>query len=337
MRVKRDDVPLEFRRRAARHLETIRGSSMAPGSDAARLGEEACPLYRPDVRGVAYWEFEIAGVKTVSRSGSNGKRGKSDSGFLILSAGRHDAPIPHWSVELEPPSRGLEALSKDGSVAKVFKLDALAYVAEDAKGNYLANLGQFPPMPDGLPAKPPAESTISSLESHPVTATKTDKRVAKQEVKRTAPRAPKPTVKPWPSWAQAKKGFASAYKPHLAMLRAAKEPAWGVEDLVAKLGEGIHEGDRLTVPLLRPGKAELAGDGAAAVQMRTLDRDPPAVELLAQGAKEKAEQEFELRLSYDDGSVETLTFFVVPEGTPSNERRVPPHPLPGPRLPGEGG
>jgi hypothetical protein len=71
--------------------------------------------------------------------------------------------------------------------------------------------------------------------------------------------------------------------------------------------------------------------------MSTLDRDPPAVELLAQGAKEKSEQGFELRLSYDDGSVETLTFFVVPEGTPSNERRVPPHPLPGPRLPGEGG
>src|SRR5947207_3114985 len=105
MRVKRDEVPLEIRRRAARHLEAIRGTEMARGGANAQLGEEACPVYRPDVKGVAYWEVEIAGVRSVSRHNRNGGPGRAKSGFMILSAGPHDVPVPHWSLELEPPSR----------------------------------------------------------------------------------------------------------------------------------------------------------------------------------------------------------------------------------------
>jgi hypothetical protein len=246
---------------------------------------------------------------------------------MILSAGRHDVPVPHWSLELEPPSRGLEAQSK-GEVGRVVKLDTLAYVAEDAKGKYLTHLGQFPPMPTGLPKDLPKERPVSSLETHPVTATKNDRRVSKQQAKRTNPKAPKPKVTPWPSWPQAKKQYGSAYKLHLGVLRKRAEQAWQIEDLVGKFGEGIHEGDRLVVPLLRPGKAEIGGDGARSVKMRMLDRQPPAVELLAGGAEQKQEQQFELRLTYDDGSAETLAFFLIPKGTPSNRRRVLPHPEP---------
>ena len=97
---------------------------------------------------------------------------------------------------------------------------------------------------------------------------------------------------------------------------------------MAKFGEGIHEGERLVVPLLAPGKASLSGDGADAVKMRMLDRRPPAVELLAVGAKEGVEQSFELKLSYKDGGSETLSYFVVPKGAPSNRRAFLPHPEP---------
>jgi hypothetical protein len=329
MRVKLDKVPLELRRRAAQHLEAMRGTPMAQGGDSAQFGEEATPVYRPDVKGVAYWELELTGVKSVSRTGpNNGKRRRSTSGFIIVSAGRHDVPIPHWSFELEPPSRGLEAQTKEGQVAKVVKLDSLAYVAEDAKGKYLTHLGQFPPMPTGLPGVLPKERSVGSLESHPATASKTDRRVGKQQVKRTGVKAPKPKVARWPSWGQAKKQYASAYKLHLGALKTHAAPAWELEDLVAKFGEGIHEGDRLVVPLLGPGKAEVTGDGAKSVKMRMLDRNPPAVELLAGGAEEKQEQEFQLVLTYRDGTSETLTFFVIPKGTPSNKRDVLPHPVP---------
>jgi hypothetical protein len=272
---------------------------------------------------------EITGVRSVARNGGrNGKPTSGGTGFMIVSAGRHDVPIPHWSFELVPPSRELESRSKDGKVARVVKLDSLAYAAEDAKGKYLAHLGQFPPMPTATPTTMPKKRTISSLETHPVTASKTDKRVAKQQPERAGARAPKPKVAPWPSWGQAKKGYASAYKHHLAALRQHAAHAWEIEDLSAKFGEGIHEGETLVVPLLAAGKAELTGDGAEAVKMRMLDRNPPAVELVAGGAEEKKEQEFQLRLTYRDGNVETLTFFVVPKGTPSNRRRVLPHPVP---------
>jgi len=135
-------------------------------------------------------------------------------------------------------------------------------------------------------------------------------------------------VEPWPTWGQAKKQYASAYKLHLAALRTHAEPSWELEDLVAKFGEGIHEGDSVIVPLLGAGKAELAGDGAKSVRMRMLDRKPPAVELVAGGAQEKKEQEFQLKLTYRGGVSETLTFFVIPEGTPSDRREALPHPVP---------
>ena len=330
MRVKLDTVPMELRRRAVRYLEAMRGTPMAPNADAMQLGEEACPIYRPDVKGIAYWELEIAGVKSVSRKGpnGNGKLRRSTSGFIIISTGRHDVPVPHFSFELEPPSRGLEAQTKEGQVAKVVKLDSLAYAAEDAKGKYLTHLGQFPPMPSGLPGVLPKELPTGSLESHPTTASKNDRRVAKQAAKRTGLKAPKPKVEPWPTWGQAKKQYASAYKLHLAALKEHAAPSWEIEDLVAKFGEGIHEGDSVVVPLLGVGKADLAGDGAKSVKMRMLDRKPPAVQLLAGGADEKQEQEFQLKLTYRGGTSETLTFFVIPKGTPSNQREALPHPVP---------
>src|SRR5712691_3980249 len=195
MRVKLVEVPLEIRRRAARHLEAIRGTPLTQGGDAARLGEEACPVYRPDVKGIAYWELEVAGVKTVGREGPDGRPRRGSSGFMLLSTGPHDVPIPHWSLELEPPSRELETRSKQGQVARVVKLDTLAYLAEDAKGGYLAHLGQFPPLLTGVPGKLPEERTLSSLESHPAVASKSDgTRVGKQKVTRTGARASKPSV-----------------------------------------------------------------------------------------------------------------------------------------------
>ena len=81
MRVKTDEVPLEIRRRAVRYLEAVRSAGMAPGADAAQLGDEACPLYRPDVKGVAYWELELVGVRAAIRGG-----GATESGARLPAA-----------------------------------------------------------------------------------------------------------------------------------------------------------------------------------------------------------------------------------------------------------
>src|SRR5882762_8884489 len=106
MRVKSQETPQDLRRRVANKLESIRGTPMAPGGDAARLGDEACPIYRPDIEGVAYWEFDVVGLKSTQAREHEGR--SSGVGFMLASAGRHDVPIPHWSLTAEPPSRALE-------------------------------------------------------------------------------------------------------------------------------------------------------------------------------------------------------------------------------------
>ncbi len=53
------EVPLEFRRLAAQHLESLRDTEAMAGLRHARLGPVAVPVYRPDVQGVAYYEFHV--------------------------------------------------------------------------------------------------------------------------------------------------------------------------------------------------------------------------------------------------------------------------------------
>src|SRR5262245_9003459 len=113
-------------RQAVRHLESIRGTPIGEGADSATLGPEACPLRRPDVRGVAYWEFEIIDLQPRSNGGISDPRVGTGRGFIIVSAGRHDIPVPHWSLDRDTPSRALEAkLEKGVQAAAVYKLDSL--------------------------------------------------------------------------------------------------------------------------------------------------------------------------------------------------------------------
>ena len=96
-----------------RHLEAMRGTPMAPNADASQLGPEACPIYRPDVKGIAYWELEIAGVKSVSRKGPNGdgKLRRSTSGFIIVvrrQARRAGPALELRARAAEPRPRGAD-------------------------------------------------------------------------------------------------------------------------------------------------------------------------------------------------------------------------------------
>src|SRR5206468_1952728 len=59
LRISFEEVPLDVRRAAAQRLESIRGTGLGRGADAARLGREVCPIHRPDLDEVAYYEFEL--------------------------------------------------------------------------------------------------------------------------------------------------------------------------------------------------------------------------------------------------------------------------------------
>jgi hypothetical protein len=320
---------MELRRRAVRHLEAMRGTPMAPNADASQLGDEACPIYRPDVKGIAYWELEIAGVKSVSRKSRRRRQAPAEHERLHR---RLDRQARRACAALELRARAAEPRPRSADEGRTGREGREARLARIRGGGCE---GQVPDAPRPVPAdaeRAPgraaegASGRLARVASHD--GDEDRQRVAKQAAKRTGQKATKPKVEPWPTWGQAKKQYATAYKLHLGALKEHAAPAWEIEDLVAKFGEGIHQGDRVIVPLLGAGKAELAGDGAKSVKMRMLDRNPPAVELLVGGAAEKQEQEFQLKLTYRGGASETLTFFVVPEGTPSNHREALPHPVP---------
>ncbi len=323
MRVKVEVTPQEIRRRVATKLESIRGTPMAEGADGARLGKEACPIYRPDVKGVAYWEFDIEGLKETKAREHEGA--SSGFGFMLASAGAHDFPIPHWSLTNEPPSRALEAKAVGAIVGRVTKLDSLAYVAEDPTGKYLTHLGQFPPQLAAGGVDVSSLRGISTATATPAEPSEDDSVPTKLVIESGGAKVPDLKLVPWKSWPTAKRGYASAYKPLLNALTARAASAWQIESLIAQFGEGILEGQVISVPLLRPGKASIAGDGSKFVKMTLLDRQPPALTLEALPSDTQREANFQLTISYEDGTSETLPFFIVPKGTPSNHRSVLPH------------
>ena len=347
MRVPLEKVPIGVVRLAARHLESIRGAPLAGGADAAMLGPEACPLFRPDVRGVAYWEFQIVGLKRPAPKGVKNARLGTGTGFLVVSAGRHDVPVPHWSLDRNAPSHALEQQFTDvagaPTVAAVWRIDSLCYVAEDAGKQYLGHLGQFPP----LVVLPAAAQKLSSYPGGMVAAdangAPTDKGASKLVVTATGKKPPAAKMQRWETWAQAKQGYRKAFGKQLAAQKTRAAARWEIEDLLAKFGQGIHAGTSLVVPLLKPGKAAVAGDGVKLVRMGVVKQPGPAVELAALDSPTKGEVQFTLEITYADGTSESLPYFVVPSGTPSNQHLpvrpvpvpIPPfrpsvHPIPGP-------
>jgi hypothetical protein len=324
MRVKIEEVPLDLRRRVAQRLESIRGTPLAEGADDARLGDEACPIYRPDLKEIAYWEIEIAGLKATQARDREGEG--AGAGFMLATAGRHDLPLSHWSLGIESPSRALEAKAGVGKVARIVKLDTLAYAAEDEVGTYLAHLGQFPPLVSGISASSKTRQGISTMTALPVERSENDEAPAKLSIATSGAAVPTTLkVGAWRSWADAKRRYAAVYKYHLQALAEHAASSWAIEDLLAKFGEGIREGQRITVPLLKAGKARVSGDGAKAVRLTRIDRQPLAVQLDAVATGRQGEASFQLDIFYEDGSSESLPYFVVPKDTPSNFRSLSPN------------
>jgi hypothetical protein len=309
-----EEVPQDIRRRVAQRLESVRSGLLVKGAENAMLADTVCPIFRPDIDGVAYFEFEVIGLNAKARNGEDGS-----TGFIIATNGRHDIPLPHWSLQVEPPSRSLERLAEKGGIVKVVKLDTLAYAGEDKKGALVANIGQLPVALSGIPAPQKGRPVIGTMTATPGISSN-DESPADLSVKTGGNLVQKVGMKPWRSWADMKRRYAKVYKPHLLALEAHAATHWNNEDLLANFGEGILEGREIVVPLLQAGKANISGDAANAVKFTVLDRKPPAVLLEALPSDVKTETDFKLELAYDDGSSETLLFFTVPSGTPSNYR-----------------
>jgi hypothetical protein len=319
MRVSVESVPRETWRRVARHLESVRGS-LDQDADDAYLGDEVCPIYRPDIECVAYWEFEVHGLPpTAARE--QGKK-SSGTGFILATAGRHDVPIPHWSLAMEPPTRALEARSGGKPIHRMIKLDALTYAAEAHDGGLITHVGQMPLRIEDV--RPEHRTEIASAST--VRAADSDDDGKPPAHRRKRSESPPPRLAAWTSWKALRRGYAREYRPQLAALAERAAAAWDIEDLVAEHGEGIHEGESLVIPLLRPGKIAVAGKGARCVTAIQRECGKPAIVVkVGDVPAGSAEIPFEIVIRYEQLEPETLEFFVVPKDAPSNQRTTLPH------------
>ena len=149
--------------------------------------------------------------------------------FIVVATGGHDVPVPHFSLDLAPPSRQLDQL---GTIDRVVKLDALCYAGVDDRGNLVGHIGTMPPKLTGLPDDA-AEATACRLRHDRrggcprQRGRRQDRTSALAEVPGPAPRQ----VEEWRSWNELTKGYADSYRLHLAALAERAASRWETEKL----------------------------------------------------------------------------------------------------------
>lgn len=271
-------------------------------------------MYRPDLADIAYWEIEIAGLTTALPT-REGKAGRAEQGFIIVATGSHDVPVPHFSLDLAPPSRQLDQI---GTIDRVVKLDALCYAGVDDRGNLVGHIGTMPPkltgVPDGLPKRLPAghATTVAAAAHRGEDGDKTEPQRLR------ASRGKRPVkLEEWRSWNELTKGYADSYRLHLAALAERAAPRWEIEKLTEEYGEGIHSGDTLTVWLLEEGDFAIEGPAAGLVSAELNPQPlPPKLVLRPRADIGVEDTSFEVHLRYGR-SEERLRYFIVPDQAPS--------------------
>lgn len=293
-----EQVPLPIRRQAMWQLEEVRGTDMAPGWENASLAKTVSLFYRPDIESVAYYEFAIAGSE--------------HGGFMMVSAGQHDYPVPHWDFKGKPISEELKAKAT-ASPAKFFKLDALSYAAEDAAGEKVAQLGNALFKLSGLDPKT-LDETPELGRAYTRSGTNLgDSEAAsfEHELIREGKQSSDIRLEPWASWAQLKQEYAESYAVLIAALKREAATDWQILAEEAEYGEGLFVAEERSIGLLSAlNDFRLRGPGAEFVRLRRSESLPNSLELQVGAVKEKLQ--FELDLAYQNGQNETLKFFITP-------------------------
>lgn len=296
------------KRQAGQLLENMRGSDFAPGWDRARLGPTVRPLYRPDVAGVAYYEYQVMAES-------------EPAGFIIVATGDHDFPMAHWNFTGESPTQELERKAQDAgqTAVKFYKLDALAYAAEDAQGNLVATVGTELVKVTGLdPAwlDQPVELTESIWTPNEDTVDDTNPPTGGQ-LKVTGPVSSTLQLGAWESWGQLKTEYAGSYGVLLEGLHREAVEEWEVERLATRFGEGLTKGDTYTLALLctetQTPTITLSGAGAPYVETELVTRDglPPAYRITVLESSPGEDLPLDVTIDCSGGIREVVKFMIV--------------------------
>lgn len=359
MQISLKDTPIGIRRRVTQHLESLRDSELAETLELS-LADTAVPIHRPDRDEIAYYEFTLVRAdgqgKTLATcgyaepaarkqrkgavdEGTEGRVQAQPAGFIIASADRHDLPVTHWSLDRLPPSLQVEQADADcdcdggkgGSgrepvVAKMYKLDTLAYVVEGKDGEIVGASGQRPALVAGLPhSLEKYAGRVSRSVASPVDRSEDDFKSRPGEYALEREDAEFPEIKFAEDdigWSEYKKRYADAFGPLLDALRGRAARAWEIEDAIDELGEGILTGTTHRVGLLGDASVTLRGEGASLVRAELQDNrsGPPTLLLHAAPGTLQREMDLVVSIKYASGEHERLKFFLVSRDTPTNGR-----------------
>lgn len=297
------DVPAELRQRALRFLEEARDST--PEWKDAGLELVVLPHLRPDLEEVAYYEFAV-GVPI------EGLQATAPAGFIILSTGPHDYPIAHWDSQGVGP--GVEILrNSQQTVHTIYKLDALFYAGENARGEQAAFIGQQPPRLVGLEETLAAGTPLNGQAAWTPTQSFQDDSAGTPStgtISATGAISIPTTLKleSWNSWNDLKSGYATNYARLLDALERNASHDWQVEQSLTRDGVALRKGETYILAYLPGGTPALTGPGAALVQSRSLA--DTRLEITATDAQPGASVPFSVTISYASGS-ETVRFAVI--------------------------
>ncbi len=294
-----NQVPVNIRRLAMWQLEEARDTDMAPGWEKAKLAETVALFYRPDVDGVAYYEFGI--------------EASAQGGYMMVSAGKHDYPIPHWDFKGKPISEELKAIASSAP-ARYFKLDALSYAAEDASGEKVAQIGNALVKITGLDPKAVDDAEPELGRAYTQTNTEaSDSEAASfaKELIREGKQRSEIQFEAWESWQALKAQYASTYAVLIEALKREAAEDWQVLSDEAENGEGLFVAEVRTIGLLTNLRDfRLTGEGAEFVRVRRSETLENTLELQVGSVQEKLQ--FALELRYENGQTESLKYFLIP-------------------------
>ncbi|NOZ72656.1 MAG: hypothetical protein GXP38_12225, partial [Chloroflexi bacterium] len=265
-------VPLRYYRIALDHLQSVQGTSMAPGWEQAFLGDEITPFYRPDINGVAYYEFPVLKPATGLISIAEAQA----AGFIIVATGEHDYPVMHWDFTGETISNGLrrKAAAAGKSTNKFYKIDALAYAAENSAGELTAVNWQLPPKATGMKdewlTNPPSFETLWTSDSPEATDEEPSGLGGAFIVSGTLEIPSGLSLSGWESWQELKEGYGQSYRLLLQYLGNQAQKAWEVRDEIWEEGKTLYKGDIEEIPLLWDTESiQTSGAGTAYVTTET--------------------------------------------------------------------
>lgn len=301
-------VPVEIRLRAFRFLEEARPNE--PDWASAQFDNVVTPIFRPDIEGAAYYEFALTSQTPVSAAEPTAS---AQAGFVLLSTGPHDHPIAHWNSIGPSLSADMQNQATDTAVT-LFKLDSLAYGAEDGAGQQVGRVGQQPAKISGLAEFLANGGSLAGAANYTPGQTFSDDNQGAPStgnLDRTGTVSSPVGLRfdPWSSWAELKQGYGTTYKPFLDALRREAAANWEVELNVESNGIALLRGESYILRYRSGGTPVLSGEGTSLVQ--TAASGPNGLQITAVSARRGQPTPFEVRVNYGDGSSETTKFVVL--------------------------